>query len=388
MILVFLEATLKNNPELIETAAFFHRKGLIEPNTYCIDLDMVINNTDKMAKVAQKSGIHLYFMTKQFGRNPIIARAIMQAGIKSAVAVDMDEARVLYRNGIKIGHMGHIVQLPGTLLEEAIKMRPEVITCFSLEKALEINTVAEKLGVVQNILLRVINNGDCMYPGQEGGILLKELENVASDIKKCKNVRLVGVTSFPCLLYNYDSGKIELTPNLYTIVKSAQHLKQMGFEISQVNAPSATCISTIPLLKEIGATHGEPGHSLTGTTPLHSKGLEPEIPSMTYVTEVSHIDKERTYVFGGGFYSRSRMQKAYLPARKLVLKAEDVSPESIDYYTALETKGYNLPLGETVIYSFRTQIFVTRSKVAVIEGIHQGKPKILGIFNAIGDEIK
>jgi len=384
---MFLEATLRNNPELIETAAVFLEKGFIEPNTYCIDLDAVKSNAELVAKTAQKYGMHLYFMTKQLGRNPVIAKAIMQAGIKSAVAVDMYEARVLHRNGVKIGHLGHIVQIPGALLEEAIRMKPEVITCFSQDKAREINDAAGRLGVVQDILLRVVDDNDCMYPGQEGGIPLKDLEEAALTIKKYKNVRLVGVTSFPCLLYDYDSEKVGPTPNFDTIVTAARRLKDMGFDISQINAPSVTCVSTIPLLKEMGATHGEPGHSLTGTTPLHSKGLEPEIPSMVYVTEVSHSDEDRAYVFGGGFYSRSRMEKAYIPTRKLVLEAKDVSPESIDYYTALDTRGNKLSSGETVIYSFRTQIFVTRSKVAVIQGIHEGKPEILGIFNAMGDEI-
>jgi predicted amino acid racemase len=385
---MFLEATLKNNPELIEAAAAFHKKGLIEPNTYCVDLDSVWKNANLIAETGKKLGINLYFMTKQFGRNPVVAKTIVQAGIESSVAVDMDEARVLYKNGIAIGHMGHIVQVPRALLNEALQMKPEVVTCFSLEKAREINDAAGELGIVQNILLRVVDDGDCMYPGQEGGIPLKDLERTALAIKKFANVRIIGVTSFPCLLYDYDSAKIEPTANLYTITTAARQLKDMGFDIAQINAPSVTCVSTIPLLKETGATHGEPGHSLTGTTPLHSRGHEPEVQSMVYVTEVSHSDEKRAYVFGGGFYPRSRLEKAYIPGKKLILEARDISPESIDYYTSLETEGTKLYPGETVIYSFRTQIFVTRSKVAIIEGIHKGEPRILGIFNSMGDRIR
>lgn len=51
-------------------------------------------------------------MTKQFGRNPLIAQAIVESGIEKAVAVDPWEALSLSKNGIKIGHVGHLVQIP------------------------------------------------------------------------------------------------------------------------------------------------------------------------------------------------------------------------------------------------------------------------------------
>ena len=38
-----------------------------------------------------------------------------------------------------------------------------------------------------------------------------------------------------------------------------------------------------------GATQLEPGHGLTGTTPLHARTALPERPAMLYLTEVSHL---------------------------------------------------------------------------------------------------
>lgn len=384
---MFIEAALKKNPMLIDVAARFHKAGLMEPNTYLIDLDMVRENAELIFKAGKRHGVNLYFMTKQFGRNPVVAKAIAEAGIEKAVAVDMGEARVLFGYGIKIGHLGHLVQIPKRDLKEALLMRPEVITCFNEDKIREISDAARELGMVQDVLLRVVDDDDYIYPGQGGGIRLDALEDLAGNIKKLGNVNVIGVTSFPCFLYNEELGKIEPTNNSYTLRKAAQLLGKNGFEITQINGPSATCVSSIPLLKKEGVTHGEPGHAFTGTTPLHAEGLEPEGPAIVYVTEVSHMEGNRAYVYGGGFYPRSKMKKAYIPDKRLLLDVEELPPESIDYYSTVLLDGNSLHPADTVIYSFRTQVFVTRSKVAVVEGIQRGNPKLLGIFNSLGDEI-
>ena len=106
--------------------------------------------------------------------------------------------------------------------------------------------------------------------------------------------------------------------------------------------PSATCVSTIPILKELGATHGEPGHALTGTTPLHQRGDQPELPAMVYVSEVSHLDGDRAYVYGGGFYRRSRAREAIVGKTfpgmmDCRVRVRETPPQYIDYYGALET---------------------------------------------------
>ncbi|MDI6601943.1 MAG: YhfX family PLP-dependent enzyme [Thermoanaerobacteraceae bacterium] len=385
---MFLEAVLKSNPALIDAAYKLYKDGDIGPNTYCVDLSMIKRNASLIAREGKEYGIELYFMTKQFGRNPVISQAIVESGIEKAVAVDMDEARVLHRNGIKIGHMGHLVQIAKRDIKEALDMRPEVITCFSAEKAAEINEVAAEMGLIQDILLRVIDNGDYIYPGQEGGIRLECLEETVDSISKLGNVRIVGVTSFPCFLYSEDSRAIEPTTNVYTIKRAAEILRGMGIEVKQINGPSATCVSSIPILKKMGMTHGEPGHALTGTTPLHARGDEPEGQAIVYITEVSHRDRDRAYVFGGGFYPRSRMKKAYSPRLKTTFDVEEIPTESIDYYGTIIDKDRFLNVGDAALYAFRTQVFVTRAKVAVIDGIREGRPRLVGIFTSLGDEIR
>ena len=55
-------------------------------------------------------------------------------------------------------------------------------------------------------------------------------------------------------------------------------------------------------LAEAGATQVEPGHGLTGTTPLHAVEDLPELPAVVYVSEVSHLHGGEAYCFGGGLY--------------------------------------------------------------------------------------
>jgi predicted amino acid racemase len=385
---MFLKSALNNNPELIEAASYFHEKQIIPPNTYCIDLDTVRRNALLISEKAKEYSVELYFMTKQFGRNPLVAQAIVDSGIEKAVAVDIDEARVLHKNHIKLGHIGHLVQMPTSEIKEALEMKPEVITCFCLDKILQVNRVAEEMNVTQDILLRVVDNRSFVYPGQEGGVRLEQLEDIVQKTKALKGVQIIGVTSFPCFLYNEQSCAIEATSNINVLMDAVRILENQGIHVKQINTPSATCVSSIPLLSSLGGTHGEPGHALTGTTPLHASGKEPENVGMIYVTEVSHRNGAEAFVFGGGFYSRSHVSSAYSPRLKKTFKAVELPPEHIDYYGSVIDPDNVLQVGDTLIYAFRTQVFVTRANVAVLEGVQEGKPRILGIFDSHGRKIE
>ncbi len=341
MIQCFLESTIARNRELIEVAFNAHRNQILGPNTYVIDMDAVVENAKKLKKEADKQGLSLYMMTKQFGRNPEIAKQVARVGINKAVAVDPWEALHLNHHGIELGHVGHLVQIPTKLLSQVVKCKPEVITVFTVEMAKEINQIALKLGHVQKIILKVYENGDVLYEGQSGGVSLTEISSFTDAVRKCDNIKLVGVTAFPSLLYNEDSQSVEPTENAGTVLKAKEILTELGIDIEHVNLPSLTCCESISLLSELGATHGEPGHALTGTTPSHADGSGSEIPAMVYLSEVSHCDAEKIYTYGGGFYSRSRMSKAlvgntyneFLNSRYEVILS---SAESIDYYGALK----------------------------------------------------
>lgn len=391
---MFLNTLIQTNPQLIKTAFDFHRNGLISPNTYILDIDSIAENAKALWRKANENGIDLYMMTKQIGRNPEVAKAIAKAGIEKAVVVDPWEALSLAKADIKIGNVGHLVQIPTRMLEEIISYSPEIITIFSLEKAKEISNISKNMGVVSKLMLRVVGPNDFIYEGQVGGFKEEDIVEVAKEIQALPNVDIEGVTAFPCLLFDYNRKEVGKTENANTLMRVANKLKnELNLDIKQINSPSATSISTIAQLKDMGATHGEPGHALTGTTPLHGYSIQKEKTAMVYVSEISHLYEDKAYTYGGGFYSRSHLKGAlvgnsYDDLINNFLEGEEIEPGSIDYYGTLKLGKGIVEVGDTAIYCFRTQIFITRSEVAVVEGINKGKPKLLGIYDNQGRKLR
>lgn len=116
---MFLDVTTRRNPKLIEAAVNLHQEGLILPDTYILDLDTIEKNTKSLARDAKEQEIELFYMTKQFGRNPYVAQKIHDAGIEKAVVVDFKEALVMMEQGLPLGNVGHLVQIPQQLLKKS-----------------------------------------------------------------------------------------------------------------------------------------------------------------------------------------------------------------------------------------------------------------------------
>ena len=148
---MFLEKTVEKNKELINVAFELHKKGVIEPDTYVIDLDRTIENARRIKEEADKYNVKLYFMSKQIGRNPLVCKELMKLGYEGAVVVDFREAEVMINNGIKIGHVGHLVQIPTSLLKKIVSSKPDYITVYSIEKAKQIDLVCKELGITCKI---------------------------------------------------------------------------------------------------------------------------------------------------------------------------------------------------------------------------------------------
>ncbi|PPK48677.1 YhfX family PLP-dependent enzyme [Clostridium algidicarnis] len=385
---MFLEKTIDRNPNLIKAAFYLHQEGVISPDTYVLDYDMILENAKMMKKEADKYGIKLYFMGKQIGRNPLICKALVDMGFEGAVAVDYKDAKIHIENGIKLGHVGHLVQIPKNDVELIVSARPQTISIYSIEKAKEISKAAVKLNVKQNITLRVIDDEDMLYPAQYGGFYLKDLEKVVDELRSLPNIVIHGLTSFPCFLYDSKEKKIKDTHNLKTVLKAKDILKDMYINIEEVNLPSANCTESMKLIKSFGGTHGEPGHGFTGTTPFHGDHDNYEKPAMVYVSEVSHNLNSNSYCYGGGYYRRSNLKKALVGTdinNGKLIDVEEPSLESIDYYFTLKE---NTKVSDTVIMAFRTQIFVTRSDVAIVKGISDGKPELIGLYDSQGRKIR
>jgi predicted amino acid racemase len=383
---VFVEATLRRNPRLIEAAVELHRAGRIPSNCYVVDVDTVAANARAVSSAAEAAGLQTFQMTKQFGRNPYVARAVAGIGIEKVVAVDFEEARILHAHGLSMGHLGHLVQVPRAEADRAIAMDSQLITVFGLAQAEHLAAAARAAGREQDVLIRVVREGDTYYPAQVGGVPIEQLVEVARAIEALDGVRVAGVTSFPCILWNEETQTLEPTSNLQTLGEAAAMLRAEGFEDLVVNAPSASCCATVDALAKGGATIIEPGSCLTGHTPLHAVRDQPEVPAMIYVSEITHQLGGTAYSLAGGLYPRSKARQALIYGRG----AEPVRAEvrldpadAIDYYGALEVDPSAVAVGDTVVYAFRSQVFVSRCFVAVVENV-AGDPQVVDISYSNG----
>jgi predicted amino acid racemase len=376
---MFLDALQRRNPALIDAAVELHAAGEIPPGTFVIDLDAVEENARRLAAGASNAGIQLYFMTKQVGRNPVFAQRVARH-IRSAVAVDLDDATALAEAGVPIGHIGHLVQPHESALESVLALEPEVVTVFSVEKAASLAAAAARAGRIQPVLLRVVGDGDEFFAGQEGGIPLSGVVAARDAIDALEGVRAAGVTTYPAI--EFADGDFRPTPNLRTIAEAAELLGG----VEQLNAPGHTSLAVLPLLRAAGATHGEPGHALTGTTPLAAVADTEERPAVCYLSEVSHRDREHVAVFGSGFYARGHAREGLIVrgAERRRLPLEPLNSDAIDYYRRLRADGAGADVGDPVVFAFRFQAFTSRARVATVEGVAAAVPRLVGLHDSNG----
>ncbi|MEU6044128.1 alanine racemase [Streptomyces griseus] len=384
---MFLDTVLHRNPGLAEAAADLHERGHIPPDTYVMDLDAVEENAALLARAADRSGVGLWFVVKQLGRNPELIRAVARH-IPRAAAIDVTEARTLHAAGALLGNVGHLSQIPRRALSGILALRPDRVTVFDLANARAVAEAARAAGRVQDVLIRIEGAEGTVYPGQEGGVPLERLNAFAAAAEGLGSLRIAGVTAFPCVLCDPATGRPTATPSFGLALKAREVLAARGHRDLELSAPSATSAASLPLLAERGATHGEPGHALTGTTPLHALDpAQPEKPAYVYVTEVAHtLDDGRPALFGGGFYARSQIRSALLPRTGARLGVQDAPARNIDYYRLLDapSDSTDVRVGDTALLAFRTQIFVTRSTVAVVSGLSSGTPRLNGLYDAQG----
>lgn len=381
---MFLQKTMTANRPLIDFAFAAHARGDLLPNTYLLDLDALTANASAMLATAREHSVSLYFMLKQLGCNPEVARRLTSLGFSGAVAVDSREALHYKHAGIPLGNIGHLVQIPDGALGELLDARPQIVTVYSLEKARKISALAGVRGMVQDVMLRVVGHDDMLYSGQVAGFPLEELPRVAEMLKALPHIRVAGVCAFPCFLYDELAGDILPTSNTDTVRTAAGILRELGCPITQLNMPSVTCTHAIPKVAAAGGTHAEPGHGLTGTTPWHL-GHAGETPALVYLSEVSHNYGGKGYCYGGGHYRRGHMAHALVGTSADSAKELGITPpdlDSIDYHFTLERP---CAVGDAVVMAFRTQIFVTRSDLALVEGLSSGAPRVTALYDALGN---
>ncbi|WJS04477.1 alanine racemase [Roseibium aggregatum] len=397
---MFLDVLMRRNPAFIEAAMALHQAGKIPANAYVLDLDAVERNARLFKGEADKHGLKTFAMTKQVGRHSGFCQAVMRGGIERSVAVDMACALACDRAGLKTGHLGHLVQVPRQEAAfAAAKLQPDYWTVFSSEKAQEAAAAAaaKSAGRTQNLLARIQTEGDTFYRGHEGGFDAQDIVAVAAELDALEGGAFAGITTFPALLFDLETRKVKPTPNLSTLARAAEALAGAGRGGIEINAPGTTSSAVLGALAEAGATQCEPGNGLHGTTPLHAVEDLPEDPAVLYLSEVSHHHGGKAYCFGGGLYIDPVFPK--YPVKALVsseptsrqsdlLEVEIPDYSAIDYYAMIDaTSPKPVRAGDTVVFGFRGQAFVTRALVVGISGVSAGTPAVTTIENGFGDAV-
>lgn len=378
--ILFLKRLLDTNKAFVDASLDLYKKGLILPDSYCIDVDMFLENAKNILNEAKKYNINLFYMLKQVGRNPYLAKKLEDLGYKGAVCVDFKEVEVIMKNNLKLCNIGHLVQIPKNMLSRVIEYGVEIITVYSYDMIKEISNIALSLNKTQDIMLRILDENSEIYPGQEAGFSVNEVKELIPKLKDLKGVKLNGITSFPCFLYSPDEKCIKETNNLFSVLEVNEFLKNQNLYVKHINLPSVSTVENIKKIYSYGGTDAEPGHALTGTTPLNiDSGIE--IPAYLYISEISHVFKNNSYFYGGGYYPRGHMKHGYIDNK--IVNVNNFNATNIDYYLSLEGK-YNI--FDPIILCFRTQMFVTRSDIVLIEGIHSNNIHIVGIYNTQGDK--
>ncbi len=396
---MFLQALLERNPGFVQAAVQLHQHGLIPANSYVLDLDAIGANTRHLCSEAHDLGLTVYPMTKQIGRASAALEVIAGGGADGFVAVDMACARPIVRSGHNLGHLGHLVQVPRGEAGVAAALEPDFWTVFSLNKAEEAAAAARARGRAQRLLVRVYDDGDEFYPGHEGGIPLGGLPSMIDHIAALDGAFFAGLTTFPALLYDAASQSARITPNMRTLSRAAAIARRHRAcpETLHINAPGTTSSQVLSQLAEAGATQVEPGHGLSGTTPLHAVRDLPEVPAVLYLSEIAHVHMGVPMCFGGGLYVdpvfgdyQVRAVVAGDPSEISTrpVPVEMPSTAAIDYYAKLTpAASRSFAEGASVVFGFRVQAFVTRAFVVGVAGVTRGDPRVAGVWNGFGDPV-
>lgn len=386
---MFLTTLKSRNTALLEAAVALHQEGSLPADTFVLDLDAISANARTIAEEAARLGLTVFAMTKQLGRNPDVSRALVAAGIPASVAVDMACARTTVAAGMELGHVGHLVQVPRAEAAAATLLRPHNWTVFDDQKAAEASSASRDLGRDQRLLARIRHSGDEFYRGHEGGFEADDIAAVADRLDALPGAHFGGITSFPALVFDAEGTRVRRTANLDTLERAADLLRDAGRTDIQINTPGTNSTLLLQALADAGATQVEPGHALTGTTPLHAYRDDlPEIPAVCYLSEVSHFAGGRAYCFGGGMYVdpvfpayQERALVGSDPSDLHEVDAELPPATAIDYYGQLEPGDVPIRAGDSVVFGFRVQAFVTRGYTAAVSGISTGEPRVEGIYS-------
>lgn len=392
---MFLSNLIEQNSQFARAVIDLHQSGELPADCYVIDLDTMGENATLICNEAHRLGMEVIAMTKQFGRHPAALQVLRDHGVDSFVAVDVTCARAITRAEQPLGNVGHLVQIPRAQAAEISAMGARNWTVFSDIKAQEAAAAALACGREQAILARIYDEDGLVIETHAGGFQAESILAVAHVIEQLDGARFAGISSYPALVFDRDELRVVPSRNLATLARAAETLRNAGWTDIRVNAPGETSTAVLSDLASAGVTQIEPGHGFTASGAYHAFARLPERPAMVYLSEVSHLDGETAYCFGGGLYlcvgSVDYTPTAIVGpsfegavAQRVEVKISQ-NHQVIDFYGRLAApERGSLKAGDSVVFAFRAQAFYTRSLVAAVSGARTGSPRVEGICTVDG----
>ncbi len=204
---MFLSTLRRRNPGFLRAAMALHAGGSVPASSYVLDLDTVTQNARLMSEAAARLGLTVFAMTKQAGRNPHFCRAVRTGGIPAGVAVDMPCARAIGAGGLSLGHLGHLVQVPGHEADEAAAMHPDFWTVFSEAKASQAAAASARIGAGAGRPAPDPRARRHLLPRSPGRLRGCRVLAAADYVDSLDGARCAGVTTFPALLFSAEEGR-------------------------------------------------------------------------------------------------------------------------------------------------------------------------------------
>lgn len=373
-----------------------------------VDLDRIAANCRVLSAAIADTRLGTFFEAKQFGRCPPICAAVRENGFDAALAIDMEELYALERQGIPIGHAGHLGQIPAADVARVVTgTRPQYLTVFSLEKCQQIAEVAASHGLVQAVVLRVDGPRDIVARSLAGGVAEADALRMIADIDRMDGVRFAGFTTYPAIRFDLGRRCWVTTSNFETMTRLAGRVqRELGIEVDHINAAGNICAASVGLIAG-GATHCEPGQAFVGGLVANAFTDQAEIPAMAYVTEVSHVVDGVPYVFASSWVANNTVgiwnQLDYdvllgtIPGadgaagRPVAAKPQQFAasdPTAFMYNAIRPLDGRGASIADTVVFGFRSQLYrANGGLLAVVAGLADGVPRLRGLFDRNGNAV-
>jgi predicted amino acid racemase len=334
-------------------------------------------------------------MTKQDGHNPYVGAIALEQGFDGIVAVEAIQAHVVHRYGQRLGHVGHLSNIPRHQIEQVLSYEPDAITVHTVDAARRVSEAAVAVGRIQDVYVRVNRMGDQQFHGMVGGWQIDECVEGIRPILDLPGVRLAGLTTHPVIAYSGDpAADAQPVDSFFTMLRAKELLESAyGIDGLRVNCAANCNTRTFSTLASHGATDMEPGGAIAGST-FFSDLLE--LPAQVYVSEVMHEWDGHVYTLGGGlsFIFSPDDRKPLCMVGTSVEDAQGRFMELtgrgvIDYFGVNTPPAGRRPnVGDTAVYAIEgPQMYVTRCYIAAVTGIAENKPVVAGLFDCAANEL-